>query len=65
MNLYDSLAIGDIVSLVLLCAVIFIPLGMFLRSNCFRFVFLRRLPRIFSHSLNDEGTFADFIKYKK
>ncbi len=61
MNLYDSLAISDIVSLVLLCAVIFIPLGMFIKTRFFGIHILSRVPRLFRRSLRDKRTFSDFI----
>ncbi len=65
MNLYDSLAVSDIVSLVMLSAVIFIPLGMFFKTRCFSLHFLRRMRCIFRRSLKDCGTFSDFINPKQ
>ncbi len=65
MNLYDSLAISDIVSLVLLSAVVFIPLGMYLKTHCFYVHIFSRIRGIFKRSLKDRGTFSDFINPKQ
>lgn len=61
MNVFDSLAMSDVVELVLLCAVIFIPVGFFLSLNSYRVRLIVKALCGFRSNLRDEGTFANFI----
>lgn len=62
MNLFDSLALSDVVELTLLCAVIFIPAGFLLSLNSYRLRLIVKALLGLRSNLRDEGSFADFIK---
>ena len=58
----DTLPLTDIVELVALCGVLFIPLGFFLRETFDKYRVIFRISTKFHSKLKDKGTFKDFIK---
>ncbi len=58
----DTLPLTDIVELVALCGVLFIPLGFFFRIIFDKYLLFFIISTKFRSKLNDKGTFKDFIK---
>ena len=58
----DTLPLTDIVELVALCGVLFIPVGFFLRKTFDKYRIIFRISTKFHSKLKDKGTFKDFIK---
>ncbi len=63
--MFDSLALSDVFQLIAVCAIIFIPLGYFIRHNLknMRIYFLLA-PKVRSN-LKDRGSFSDFLNSDK
>ncbi len=61
-KMLDTLPLVDIVELVALCGILFIPVGFFLRKTIDKYRVIFRLSTKFHSKLKDKGAFKDFIK---
>ncbi|MGN0901885.1 MAG: hypothetical protein ACI4M9_01245 [Succinivibrio sp.] len=60
--MYHSLGIADVVELVILCAVLFIPAGFLLKANLYRLKFFFKIAARFKTNLRDMGSFREFLE---
>lgn len=58
----DTLPLTDIIELVAVCGILFIPLGFFLRNTFDKYRIIFRLSTKFRSKLKDRGSFKEFIK---
>ena len=58
----DSLPLADVIELVTLCGILFIPLGFFFRKFFDKYRIFFRISKKFRSKLKDKGSFSEFIK---
>lgn len=63
--MFDSLALSDVIQLIAICAVIFIPTGYFIRHNLKKMKIYFLLAPKYRSNLKDKGSFLDFLNSDK
>jgi hypothetical protein len=59
-----TLHLRDVFEIVILCALLFIPLGMFLKTHMELIVRVLRPVKLSRTNLKDKGSFVSFMKIK-